>query len=139
MKLTYEILLQKLQNLTPEQLQAQVTIQTLDEEYYGTVSLRFAEQDVLDANHPYLAIGEWDVSEDEKRDIRNWMNSMVAEYEENGEIDRTKLGEGCVQDLKIYKNDRYDIPDEVWDIAHEVAQEFEDDFNAEYEFNKDEE
>lgn len=55
--MTYKELLQQLQKLNEEQLNQDVTVCDVEEEYFAVLGLYFANpafNDVLDAGHPYF-------------------------------------------------------------------------------------
>ena len=55
--MTYAKLLEKLKELTPKQLNCDTTIHLTDiDEYYAIKGLDFAEEDVLNEDHPFLYI-----------------------------------------------------------------------------------
>lgn len=55
--MTYKELIIKLQSLSREQLNTDVTIQDLDEEFYlGVLSVPNSTMGILDENHPVLQI-----------------------------------------------------------------------------------
>lgn len=58
------------------------------------------------------------------RDIRNWMRRNVHGFIECGEVQCTQLAEACADALDC--DERLDDPDDaIWDIAVQVAEEFE--------------
>jgi len=57
MTITYRDLLRKLKTLSEEQLDMDLTLYS-DGEYYPAEILLTDEDDVLDANHPYIAISD---------------------------------------------------------------------------------
>ena len=56
MAMTYADLLDALKELTPEQLQMNVTIYTIGEFYPAETNMTDEDDDVLGPNHPYLKI-----------------------------------------------------------------------------------
>ena len=63
--------------------------------------------------------------------IRDWMRKELSlnfeEYNDCGEIDCTLLAENCCEELDGYEGEDYDIPEEFYDLAVEIAENFEED------------
>lgn len=62
--------------------------------------------------------------------IRRWMRVELAaapeDYEDCGEVNTTKLAEDCAEALDLAGDDfNATIPDEVFDIAFDVARRWE--------------
>lgn len=65
---------------------------------------------------------------DEKA-VRNWMIQELEfnqdDYLDCDEINCTSLAENAAQALDLYQGDDAEIPEEVFDLAVEVAEQFE--------------
>jgi len=63
--------------------------------------------------------------------IRDWMRKELSlnfeEYNDCGEINCTLLAENCCEELDGYEGEDYDIPEEFYDLAVEIAENFEED------------
>lgn len=68
-----------------------------------------------------------ELSDTQREAARGWLRKMAPEYEEEGgEVNRTKLGEDCANELGLFCDD-FDatIPEEVWELADKVAGRYE--------------
>ena len=65
----------------------------------------------------------------QRTNIKNWMRGELAQFKNDylncGEINCTLLAENCADVLNLYIGDEYTIPEEVFDLAVDVAEEFE--------------
>lgn len=62
--------------------------------------------------------------------IRNWMRREIRHHasiyiDEFNEINATKLAEDCANEFDLYEDDDCTIPQEVFDIAADVALNWE--------------
>lgn len=62
-----------------------------------------------------------------KRWMKDELRWNARDYSDCGEINTTKLAENCADCLNLYvdeASENYDIPEEIFDLAFEVAEEF---------------
>lgn len=69
------------------------------------------------------------MNENDLERAKSWMNKALT-YETNdyldcGEVNCTKLAEDAAEALELYADEEATIPEEVFDLAAEVAEEFE--------------
>jgi hypothetical protein len=54
--------------------------------------------------------------------VKNWMRKNKEEFRDNqtGELNYTLLAEACANELDIYSDDNYNIPEELFELAVEL-------------------
>lgn len=55
--------------------------------------------------------------------MRNALNYEFNEYDYYGEVNHTKLTENCANALNLYDEDGETIPEELFDLAIDVAEQ----------------
>lgn len=57
---------------------------------------------------------------------RRWMADNISDYDDGAEINCTRMTEDCADELDIYEDEDYTVPEWLYELAFEIEQYFWD-------------